>query len=63
MLTYAEDSLLKRLAYLKITKGLTPAQEGDLTFLLRKKDDDAQHRKHQAKEARGRSRKKDVGRH
>ena len=45
LLTYAEESLLRRLGYLKITQGLTPAQESDLTYLLNKKDkDDAAHR-------------------
>jgi len=45
LLTYAEEALLRRLAYLKITKGLKPNQEIDLTYLLNKKDkDDAAHR-------------------
>ena len=45
LLTYAEESLLRRLGYLKITTGLTPAQESDFRYLLTKKDkDDAAHR-------------------
>ena len=38
LLTYAEESLLRRLGYLKITKGLTADQESDLNYLLNKKD-------------------------
>ena len=45
LLTYAEESLLRRLGYLKITVGLSPTQETDFRYLLTKKDkDDAAHR-------------------
>jgi len=63
LLTYAEESLMRRLGYLKITKGLTPAQESDLRYLIDKKDkDDAEYRTVQAKVPRRGPRKKGADR-
>ncbi len=55
LLTYAEESLLRRLGYLKITVGLSPTQETDFRYLLTKKDkDDAAHRTSKTKGPRSR---------